>query len=487
MFKDRFDHILESLQMNNTETASVSELDRTYISRLRKGERVIRKGSSTAEKIAEGIVAFTENKGIALYQELGLKKYPGKNRIKTLLLDYLFQDEKEEGVIQAGKDLRGIKPAITPYSHPSGECIQHVMLLSGVSNAQLSRMINVDASLISRYRSGDRKLDPHSGITKRISEVLYKRIEKRGLLSELSDITGLSETELKGDLFLDWLCDPGSVDRRNAESARRLLNAFSSYDMDTGMILPSPEEAVSESLLKSKKDLYIGYDGFKEAILLFLIKVLKQNQPEILLYSDQDIDWLVEDPLFRMKWASLMSECVKKGVRISIIHNIDRSINEMNEAILSWLPLYMSGMIQSWYCRKKAGERFSQTIFLCPGRFSITGTNVKGTEKQGIYRFVTSIDELDILGKGMKHLFSSSLPLVSIAPNGSIPAPDKDAILIESPSFKDLSIDITGNSVHIRRLLPPELTFTFTHPLMCRAFLSYAESRGKTLSPKDLY
>ena len=97
--------------------------------------------------------------------------------------------------------------------------------------------------------------------------------------------------------------------------------------------------------MNDQKEHYLGTEGLRAAVLRFLGTALKENAEILYLYSDEDQSWMTSDPEFLMQWSSLMQACVANGTKINIIHNIDRDLNEMNAAIKSWLPLYMSGMI----------------------------------------------------------------------------------------------------------------------------------------------
>ncbi len=470
MFSDRLDEIMNALGTDNNEIARLSGFDRTYISKFRNGKRTPRIKGASAGKISAALIACAKehSETDTLVNITGSLEISGVN-------EYLFKDE--ERIRRSGKTLKSRKRSIgSSFSPFSGNNLSRAMFLADMSNAQLSRLVNVDASLISRYRTGSRRIDTDSDIAGNIASLLLSRIERKGLLPELASITGVSISEINKEYFLGWLCDPELNEKRAAQSAEKLLNAFSSLDGNTGISLPSLKDAAPSSILNETKEYYSGYGGFRDACIRFLGNVIEQGVDEIQLYSDQGMEWMINDKAFLLKWTALMKECVDRGTRISIIHNIDRSLSEMNQAIISWLPLYMSGMIRPYYCQKKPDERFSHSIFLCPGKYCISGSHIRGTEKNGIYRFITEDPELEILHEGMNRLFSYSLPLVSIT---SEPETEKDipedAILLDPSSFKNMSILVSDEYVRIKRLTEPCLTFTFTHPLLCQAFLSYAE------------
>jgi len=213
-------------------------------------------------------------------------------------------------------------------------------------------------------------------------------------------------------LFHDWLYDTEKTD--SSSVIEKLLENIDTFSIDAKTPLPSFEEVAAEQTIKSKNAVYFGSTGLQNAVIRFLGGVISGGAKELYLYSDQNMNWLI-DPAFRIKWATLMLGCVQKGVRIHVIHNVDRDASEMIEAIISWLPLYMSGMLSSYYCKKQKNSRFSNTIFLCPGVSCVKGSNVIGTEDQnGEYRYDTDPKILEIHQAAFQGLLADAKQLVRI-------------------------------------------------------------------------
>ena len=150
------------------------------------------------------------------------------------------------------------------------------------------------------------------------------------------------------------------------------------------------------------------------------------------------MDWITADKVFQAKWMSLMIRCVTSGVKIHILHNIERNLTEIGEAIRSWLPLYPSGQIASFYLDGQKNTNFSTTLFVCPGYASIYGNNIVGTENEnGNYLYVTAPEKIHscrqlfdtLLGKAHRliricktadfsqfEMFSSDITVLSSSP-----------------------------------------------------------------------
>ena len=179
-----------------------------------------------------------------------------------------------------------------------------------------------------------------------------------------------------------------------------------------------------------------------------------------------------------------MSTCVKKGKHLQIIHNIDRNLDEMSQAITSWLPLYMSGMIRSYYHTRKVGERFSHTLFLCPGVACIYGCNANDTNHEGRYYYYTEEADLNYYREEYEALMKHTRPLIRMEPYKPNKMPGKDIKVLDvsghetsaaSSPYKNMGVIISNDSVRIFRTKKPYLSFAVTHLLMRKAFLAYAE------------
>ncbi|MDR7871023.1 MAG: hypothetical protein RIN55_09205 [Tissierellaceae bacterium] len=112
-------------------------------------------------------------------------------------------------------------------------------------------------------------------------------------------------------------------------------------------------------------------------MLKFLNYVIDEKYPQTLyLFSDENMDWLREDPKFLNEWASLMFQVFKQGNKINIIHTVTRNLDEMLIAIKGWMPFYFTGAIESYYYPKKRDGIFQRTLFIAPKIVAIESTSV---------------------------------------------------------------------------------------------------------------
>ncbi len=477
MLSDKLDNLMVALKISSVDIAGAAGFDRSNVSRLRSGSRQIPKESSAAKKLVDGILIYSEKNSLTpgLCSIIEVEENSDSGSIREALNEYLFTDE----FISEKKSVRKNKEQSLNTGEQSrnfGKKLDLIMNMTGLINVNLSRILHVDASLISRYRKG--LLSPRSNQTLSISlsDALWTAVTKNGKTDELAHIMSFPPKSLNKEFFYDWLFDVNSGESTDSDIIKKLLSKFDAFSETIVMPLPSFTEAAPDAMLNSSYSEYRGYEGLREAVIRFLGNIIqKEKAPkELYLYSDQNMDWMTEDSEFLKKWAALMSIIVKRNTKIKIIHNIERNLSEMSSAIISWLPLYMSGMVESYYCIKPGGERFSHTLFLCPDEFCIEGSHVIGMEKSGIYRFRKEKEHLAFFKESFSRLMKNTRPLVhfsSAYPSKISP----NTVYKEYPElpFRNMKVWVSKEAVRISHSASPDAAMIFTHPLMCRAFNSY--------------
>ena len=412
MFCERLNQILNLLDVTSGDFARFAGCDKSYISRMTSGTRVPKNGGAGAWRIVDGIYACADENGKTneICRLICCKEQYSAAEIKTQIMAWLYDGENA-----ADKKIKPPQEKV-PY-RVFGEKLDAVMELAEISNIRLGKLVSIDASYISRFRNGLRSPKSNPQTMNTICASLLRRIGEQNKMKQLSalmkaDPDDLTDEEEAFSRFHDWLYDTEKND--SSSVIEKLLENIDTFSIDTKTRLPSFETVAAEEAAKSKDAAYFGSTGLQNAVLRFLCDVISGGGKELYLYSDQNMNWLTE-PAFRLKWAALMLGCVQSGVKIHVIHNVDREITEMIEAIISCLPLYMSGMIRSYYCKKQKHSRFSNTVFLCPDIACVKGSNVIGTEdRSGEYRYDTDPKLLEIHQAAFEGLLDDAKPLVRI-------------------------------------------------------------------------
>lgn len=286
--------------------------------------------------------------------------------------------------------------------------LDRIMDLAGISNASLGRHLGVDPSTISRFRSGRRSpkddRDMIDWFTGKLLEIIPKESAPR--FRELTGIDLLKLTKERAEYeFKTWLFDYGrGITGREAET---LLAAFDSADDEPPEISTSDEDLEAIASAEIADD-YYGVEGLKNAFIRFFGRAEKAGEGELLMYSDQRFDFLFEDRAFLRRWGALFVSCIKKGVKVKVIHSVDRTADDMIRAVKLWLPLYRSGDVESFATASVRDREFSNTLLINKGVEAIVGSFVSGAENSAVYRYVTDAKQLDFAEKQFTAILSRS-------------------------------------------------------------------------------
>ena len=280
------------------------------------------------------------------------------------------------------------------------------MTLLELSNGQLAAALNVDASLVSRYRSGIYHPNRNVRIKERLSELLLQRGEKQERREEMAQLCGIDAKELSAENLEEWLCE--GLDGHEAGTGETLLRSIGG---DAKRLPHSPPQLPPIR----EEALYWGTEGLRSAVIRFLADAAKEGG-ELLLYSDEPMDWMSGERVYYGLWASLMAECVQNGVQMKIIHNVDRIGSEMVSAIQGWLPLYLSGRIEPYLFVSPRSPRFYHTVFLRPGKAGILGFFPSEAGEERWYDYVTDQKRLTALEAGYSAMLQRASPLMKVYP-----------------------------------------------------------------------
>ena len=467
MLHSQFNKLLTSLNIQGKDLAEYCGFSPSIISKLRSGNRAPEASSSTITKVVDGIIMWvndndSEDKLNSLLASEGMDSDYSSLHMAIIL--FLYNDSPEVVNNYTKPGMEAID--ITHFSNK----LSIITDMTNFSNIKLSKALNVDPSYISRFKNGERVPRSNSKLLNDMCQVLYERIQQKEKKPEVAKLIGLSGEECNDDavlfpLFRDWLCD---FNNNNVSIMQllRSINSFSSMSVD---LLPTYESIVNREVLNDKAEIYTGIAGIRQASERFLTSVIENDIREVWLYSDEPMNWIFDNDEFRMRWIILVTELVKRKVKIKIIHNIDRNISEMVDGIRSWMPLYLSGLIEPYYANTHLGNRFSHTLFIAPGLMAVSGLSVK--EDEGIYHMFTTKDMVKEYENMFQTFLKDCSPLARIYQGDEYQ--HNNAFFLNGENLQNLRIALNARSVVIHKTNEPHMTFVFLHPLMRVAFKAF--------------
>lgn len=256
------------------------------------------------------------------------------------------------------------------------EKLDFLMDITKTSNSALAHSVSLDASYISRLRSGKRLMPKDGHMIQGMAVFLARRATEdyqKKALSDALKVTSLQgNSSLLADEIVNWLIHD---DTDIKEQVGRFLSGFSGMTRRQTTALPS--ENCRSSFPSEPISIYYGVEGKRRAAEYFLSEAAAQETPRtLLLFSDEGTAWMTEDPAFTQRWAELMIRVLSRGNRIKIIHTISRDLDEMLNAISQWMPLYMSGSIEPYFYPKKRDGVFKRTLFIAPETAAVISNSV---------------------------------------------------------------------------------------------------------------
>lgn len=252
-----------------------------------------------------------------------------------------------------------------------------LMNLLEISNSTLARHLSLDPSYISRMRRGLRNPAFESTYFDEMVDYFLMRIDKSTQNQSIHRMIGLHEplsSHEKTDqlLLFRWL-----TERTQKVPVENLLDEVSNFNFSEKSVSLKIDIDLPEDCQVKNGQILYGHSGKRAGVKLFLTRVLKASKPkQIYLLSEENMDWLTSDPVFMQQWSVLLAEVVKRGHKITIIHNINRRFDEMMVAIRKWLPIYMTGAISPYYYPKMRDRVFKKTLFIAEEDMALVADTV---------------------------------------------------------------------------------------------------------------
>ena len=323
-----------------------------------------------------------------------------------------------------------------------GEKLDLLMRISQTTNSTLARSVSLDPSFVSRLRRGVRTPARNENYVRAIAAYVARVCQSDYQKAALNETMKRNidkwpeDTEKTTELICHWLSDLSAGGHKSVESFLDGLAQFQFKkvpqltDMNVTMLFAKPV---------TNDAVYYGIEGKRNAVLHFLSSILQHKSPQtLLLFSDEDLEWLTGNLEFTAKWAALLSQVIMCGNRVRIIHTVNRNLDEMLSAIEQWLPLYLTGAIEPFYYAKARDGIYRRTLFIAPETAALTSTSVGTAAKNAANFLYTGPATIKALCEEYNAYLSLCRPLMRIFTPAAI-----DEYLITLAEFEQ----VQANSV----------------------------------------
>ena len=270
--------------------------------------------------------------------------------------------------------------------------ITRMMQILKITNSQLAQRLDVDMSLVSRWRTGNRLPSQRGDHMEQIADFLMEAAFNKDLVEEFTELLGLSADAHRSDHaylrshLLNWLQDDKYQD--NSPYIRDFIDKVEFF------IESSKISTTHHRLHKlpeySMKDIYVGTDGKREAMKRFLHQVsLSEDIVDIYFYSDEAREWITDDIEFYFTFNEMLSEILSKGHRLNIIQPYYKSFRSMMDSIERWLPVYISGQIQTYYYPEEMKSIFGNTVAVAGDIAAVKSASIMTNSNNSVNFYVT--------------------------------------------------------------------------------------------------
>lgn len=408
MLIQRIKQVWTILGCSNKDIAALYDCSESHISKICNGKRELRENGKAALRFSQAVIDYAQQVNRTHYL-CNVCDMQQENLHDRSLAAWFFGEGNVISPTLADN------PFVQSFRLPSfSEKLNSLMELMDVSNARLSRSLNVDASLVSRYRSGKRVPQGDSQLVDLMCTFFVNRMNTLLCSREVAELTEIAEevllTEDAAGALHTWLTD--SVSKN--DSATHTVDYMRMFLPLTQ--LPSEEllSKIVEKAVAQREDTYWGTDGMRAAAIRLLSEAAAEGGGELYMYADQSMQWLLENADILKMWYLCCAMCISRNVKIIVIHDVNRKVDDMATAMQVWVPLFMTGVVRPYYCTLNRGSRFSHMLFLRPGVAAISSVQVHGTENNNFYDYITDARKLNALNSEFKTLLSHSEKLIRV-------------------------------------------------------------------------
>lgn len=385
LFSNYLNQLMDDLEISNTELAEAIHISQSYVSRIRNGSRTPPPGGNLHKKIYYGLQNIVEKKD-------------NENITLSNLLPERYEDFLEASIYTL---------QVSDLFHKH---LNWIMNQLEISNRELAQEVYCDESLISKYRTGERlPKDPSA------YESLVHFLAKKTLVSDQWDnlsnildcpsksITDVEKTITK--LLFKKKRDSGPI-----------IDMLSSLEQRPTFSLDFAQLSTvikNINLPAQKINIKKGKQGLRKQVFIGLSTCAKITDPlEIKIYSNQNIQWLIEDQKYFETWRFLMMAVLQKGHRITIIHHLDRSQKELSAIIEGWIPLHLSGNLQLYDYNHKSDLPFQHSMFIAQGLLCITGSAIEDLDQEASYYLIQDDEKRAIVERSFDQILNQSEKLL---------------------------------------------------------------------------
>lgn len=444
-FKNRLNEYLNNINCSSKELSIKSNVSESVISRYRNGDRTPKIDSKQLKDISAAIECIIKEKNIEEY-------------LNTNILFELSNAIKEMDTFNYDSFSNNLNELITTLK---------------ININEMSKYIMFDSSHISRIKNGKTRPSDPILFANRICNYItskYNSLEYYKTLSLLLD------KDVNENNIYDLICNYLTNDTNNNKNyIGDFLNNLNNFNLNDYIKDIKFDELKVPNIpfYKAKTKNYYGLEEMKNAeIDFFKATVLTKNNEDIFMCSDMPMEDMAKDIEFGKKWMFGVAMCLKKGLHLNIIHNLDRPFNEMMLGLESWIPIYMTGQISPYYLKETKNSIYGHLNYTS-GKYILYGECIKDYHDKGKYYLTSDNKEVKYYKEKASYILKKANSLMDIYT-------EKD-----KNSFKTFLLNDTSIKTNRKRILSSLPLFTMNDELLNKILIRNNLSNEEIVNIKN--
>ena len=370
-FKDKLNYYIKQLNITSKQLSNKSNISESVISRYKKGERTPLINSNQLNNLINAL----NNINIE-------KNQPIKENIK-IELEQLIKNKDN-------------------FNYDNLNTLINEL---NININKMAKYINFDQSHISRIRYGKSKPRDPINLAIKIENYIKEKHSSQIDNNKLKSI-------LKDQSIESYLTNTNEQDQKIIS----FLEKFNDFNLNDYIKEIKFDELKIPNIpfYKAKTKNYYGIEEMKQGELdFFKTTVLSKTKKDIFMYSNMPMEDMAKDIDFGKKWMFAIACCLKKGLHLNIIHNLDRPYNEMMLGLQSWIPIYMTGQVSPYYFKNNKNNIYNQIDYTSEVA-ALSGECINGSHNLGKYYLTTNKKEVEYYNKKTNLLLKKANPLMEI-------------------------------------------------------------------------
>ena len=377
-FNDILNKYINLIECSSKDIATYSDLSESIISRYRSGNRI--PNNENLKKISKALSILSE------------KKYNAED-IFNEFNKYINDTEVDFEIIRCN-----LNKLIT--------CLD-------INASKLAKYLNFDASYLSRIRNGNRIPSNKQEFVDGLTNYIVKKYNDENHKKELSILFNCGSSEINEKKIKNWIIYNKTTNDNEISKFLKNLDNFNLNDY-IKVIKFDKLKVPYIPFYKPKTKSYYGIEEMKKGELdFFKGTVLSKSMENLFMCSDMPMEDMANDTLFGKHWMFAIAMCLKKGLHLNIIHNLDRPFNEMMLGLESWIPIYMTGQITPYYFKNNKTNIYNHFNYVS-GSVALTGECINGFHNKGKYYLTTNVKEVQYYKEKANLLLKKANSLMNI-------------------------------------------------------------------------